>query len=52
MRRFVIIATSRQFGRVSYEMTARIELDAVSLSEAYRAVRTINEFRRAHLRPE
>jgi hypothetical protein len=33
-------------------MTARLEVQANSLSDAYKAVRALPEFKFAHLRPE
>ncbi|MFM0165662.1 hypothetical protein PQR39_35170 [Paraburkholderia sediminicola] len=56
MSLFVIIATTRRIGltaRVAQiELTARLEVQAGTLHDAYRTVRTIPEFKHAHLRPE
>lgn len=53
MKDFVIVATATRGGElISYEMTARINVRALSLTDAYRQVRKFHEFKFAHLRPE
>lgn len=49
---FRIIATRQQHGRVAYEMEARIDVEARTLSDAYKAIRALPEFKGAFLRPE
>ncbi len=54
MNTFTIIATTnRQVADLWCELTARIEVQATSLSDAYKKVRKLlPEFKHAYLRPE
>lgn len=52
MRTFTIIATRQQYGRVSFKMEVCITVEARTLFDAYKAIRTDPAFKNAHLRPE
>jgi len=56
MKTFIIIVEAQRQGLTARvrrtEMTARLEVDAETLSDAYKAVRVIPEFKHTYLRPE
>ena len=54
MNTFFIVATaSKRAAEMSVDLTARIEVQAKSLSDAYKKIRKqLPEFRHAYLRPE
>lgn len=49
MQTFIVIATIRGNGRVQFDADVRMYVDALTLTEAYKAVRKVPGFRDAFL---